>query len=97
MDTTQPNAPHPTALNDPSNLPDPTVNFAHDECSYPRQYRTRDTFGMAYKWNQVDGQFNEIIIHEQEGRGELKTVFLDGHVYGEDVNSLANIRSRLLS
>jgi len=44
-----------------------------------------------------DFVLHEQQTHEQEGRGELKTVFLDGHVYGEDVNSLANIRSRLLS
>lgn len=84
MDTAQPDATPPATLNDPGNLPDPSVNFAHDAGSYPYQYRTRDAFGMAYKWDQVDGQ--------------LKTVFLDGIVYDHgNTNSLANVRSRLLS
>ena len=51
---------------------------------------------------RVEKEGDDFILYEQqtreeEGRGELETVFLNGHVYNEDENSLANIRSRLLS
>jgi nicotinamide phosphoribosyltransferase len=62
----------------------------------------RGTKKSALGLLRVEKEGENFVLHqqqtrEQEQRGELRTVFLNSVVYGEDVNSLPNIRTRLLN
>jgi nicotinamide phosphoribosyltransferase len=62
----------------------------------------RGTKKSALGLLRVEKDGENFVLHqqqtrEQEQRGELRTVFLNSVVYGEDVNSLPNIRTRLLN
>jgi nicotinamide phosphoribosyltransferase len=51
---------------------------------------------------RVEKEGNDFVLYqqqtrEQEQQGALQTVFLNSEIYGEDTNSLPNVRSRLVS